>query len=247
MGPAATLALVALLAAAPDTTRARHPSPGFWSRMGGAFTGHGVDPHALVTSFTLVGGEWPSLARLSPAPRGFTPPFDGRLRRAALGLGVALVARCAGTPQRALLMGPDWVPGALFGSPARPDGVEAGSGRAVRARVTAGIGWLDWDARVAWWGRHRIAQVESGIGAYWLTIEDDIDGIGLTSLGFGYPVTAGGHVGVGLVQRIGHTPVGIDCEARVHAFRFRRLGAGFPGQSASGPLFELSLGPCWAP
>lgn len=204
------------------------------------------EPRRGVYSFQILAGDWEPVHRLRPERSGFTPPFEASVDRRGWGISLVYHHRVrTGRPE--LHLGGE-LEGLINGSSGRYAGTWAGSGAAVIARMYTNVGQVTAGARLVWPRSRQRWHVGAGAGLYMLQFKDVVAGM-VTETGVG-DAAPGGYVVAGtdrLFRQRGLGPMfkggfGIRSELKLHAFRFRDLGAAFPGQSAGGPMVTLSLG-----
>jgi hypothetical protein len=187
---------------------------------------------------------WPTVRDLKPDRSAFTPPFGGDVQSLGYGAHVAYMHRAGRTLGARAYAGGEFA-GDLNGSGRRYAGIDAASGQTVQAEMFANIGYFAPCGRLVWPKRRWEWHVSGGAGLYLMRAKDNIQGVGFVDTDV-HDATFGGYVGLGAGRMLRRGPMWLELESRVHAFDFRHLRPGFPGQRVGGPLVEVAAAVDWA-
>jgi hypothetical protein len=223
---------------APAPTLAAPPIPASAGSTPEAGAAHA--PDRFFYMFMVGSTRWPAVHELVPAPAAFSPRFGGRFQPWGWTIELAWQRRVREARGTGVFVGGDFGSFA-HGSGWRNVGVDAFTGRPVRGEMFATAGHLTLSGRMVWReGKALTLHCASGAGLYLVRIKDNIEGTGMTETG-NHAASPGGYVGAGLDRLVWRRAgIGLHIEGRVHVFEFDDLGPGFPGQRASGPLYQLA-------
>lgn len=187
---------------------------------------------------------WPAVRDLKPDRSTFTPPFGGGVQPLGYGAQVAYMHGAGRMLGARAYVGGEFA-GDLNGSGRRYAGIDVASGQTVQAEMFANVGYFAPCGRLVWRKRRLEWHVSGGAGLYLMRVKDNIQGVGFVDTDV-HDATFGGYVGLGAGRMLRRGPMWLELESRVHAFDFRHLRPGFPGQRAGGPLLEVAAAIDWA-
>lgn len=183
--------------------------------------------------------RWAAVDDLVSNRSGFDPPYGGGFDAVGFGVRVQYLHRLGRAGKWNTYFGGEFAGYANEGGD-RYAGTIAMTGQPVEASLFMNTGYFALCGRISsGGGSSRLAYLSMGIGPYLLVAKDEILGMYLDTST--RDESLGGYVGLGLGQPFGSGKFRLELESRVHAFDFRDLSPGFPGQHAGGPMFELAL------
>jgi hypothetical protein len=185
--------------------------------------------------------RWEGVHALVPVPSSFSVPFDDRFDADGGSFGVSIQRGVRRNGQWTFYIGGDL--GAFsHESPSRNAGPPDPELGQLQAQMTATAGYLTLSVRAVWpSNKFFTLHASTGLGVYVLMIQDPLTlNTGPNDTG-NDARSPGGYLGFGFDAALTRW-VGVHAEGRVHTFRFRDIGPSYPGQSESGPSYELLVG-----